>query len=493
VYNRLANLSRIRIVTRLGSQPTGARNGRATSSVFAGRSYEMRTDKHPEAGIMNHRLAPWSKLFALFGLTVLIILAGWLAFALLPSVPQRSVVMAMYPEGSLSAELARHYQGILVRKGINLELKASAGAVESVALLKNPKSGITIALVPGGITTEEESPELVSLGTLFYQPLWVFSNRHLRQDHEEFLRVHMPLRISIGPEGSSSRTLSLTLLGRAGVIDRKSDILLPYTPSESAQKLIRGEIDVAIFLDGWESPSVQQLLHAKDVSLESILRADAFVALYPYLSKLVLPAGAVDMVTPKPPSDVLLIAPKSSLVVREDLDPAIQYMLLEAAAEIHSTPGMFRDVNQFPAPEPIDLPLSSYAQQFYKTGTPFLLRHLPFWLAVLLAQPVVWLIPALVILFPVFRLAPAMYDWFEKRRVYMLYSELRQVEEEMSGPASGQGREDFLERLDRLNDRASRLSVPTPFKPLVYSLRLHIDMVRKEAEREQVKPKLERS
>jgi hypothetical protein len=285
------------------------------------------------------------------------------------------------------------------------------------------------------------------------------------------------------PEGSSSRALSLKFLGRAGMVDKRTSHLLSLTPSESAQKLIDGEIDVAIFLDAWESPAVQQLLETKSVSLESVPRADAFVALYPYLYKLVLPAGVVDMAKPRPPTDVTLIASKSSLVVRNDLHPAIQYMLLEAAVAIHSTPGMFRTAGQFPTPESIDLPLSPYAREFYRTGTPFLLRHLPFWVAVLLAQPLLLLIPLLVILFPLLRLAPTIYDWLERRRVYRLYSELRSLEDEMFCGAPSIIGKDVVERLDQLKDRASHLSVPTPFKPLVYGLRLHIEMVRHEAQK----------
>ena len=172
------------------------------------------------------------------------------------------------------------------------------------------------------------------------------------------MRSVVALRISIGPEGSSSRILSLKLLERAGIIDPRSVTLLPFTPSESAEKLTHGEIDVAVFLEGLESSAVQQLLNAKDVNLESIHKADAFVALYPFLNNLVLPAGLLDMAQPRPPEDVLLIAPKSSLVIRNDLHPAIQYLLLKAASEIHSTPGIFQTTGQFPAPESIELPLS---------------------------------------------------------------------------------------------------------------------------------------
>jgi hypothetical protein len=307
----------------------------------------------------------------------------------------------------------------------------------------------------------------------------VFSRDHLLEKHRQALG----LRISIGPEGSSSRALSLKLLGSAGIINAKSASLLSLTPSESAQELIHGDIDVAVFLDGWESPAVQQLLKAKNVNLESMHQTDAFVALYPYLNKLVLPAGVVDMAEPRPPTDVSLIGTKSSLVVRSSLHPAIQYLLLEAAVEIHSTPGMFHTAGQFPAAESIDLPLSPHAREFYKEGAPFLQRHLPFWLAVFLEQPTVWIISLLAILFPLLRLAPTFYAWVERRRVYRLYSELKRVEDEMSFPSLHRNHGDLIERLDRLKDRAMRLSVPTSFKPLVYALRLHIDMVRQEAQK----------
>jgi TRAP-type uncharacterized transport system substrate-binding protein len=430
--------------------------------------------------VRHHIVTNRRKLLILsFGGLVVLALLIWSGVALLPPMPPRTVAMAIYPEGSFNAEMVKRYQEILARDGVELKAVPSPGAIESLARLRDPKSGTSIALIPGGLTTEQDSPELVSLGTMFYRALWIFARSHLPQRHGPL----RGLRISIGPEGSSSHTLALKFLGRAGVIDRNSATLLPLTPSESAQKLIRGEIDVAIFLDAWDSPAVQQLLNNKDVELESIQRADAFVALYPYLDKLVLPAGVVDMAEPRPPADVLLIATKSSLAVRKDLHPAIQYLLLEAAVEIHSTPGMFHTPGQFPAAESIDLPLSPYARDFYKTGPPFLQRHLPFWLAVFLKQVLILLIPLIAILLPMLRFAPVMYDWLEKRRVYRLYSELRHIEDEMFFAAPDGTQKNFIERLDRLKDRASRLSVPIPFKPQVYALRVYIDMVRHEAEK----------
>ena len=419
------------------------------------------------------------RLVVQVSLVAAITLSVCLALAVLRSLRQRTVVMAVYPEGSLNVGLVKRYQEVLARKGLEVKLDPSAGAVESLSDLRNPKSGVSVALVPGGIATKQDLQELVSLGTVLYQPLWIFSRGGL--PHQQLQLTGC--RISIGPDGSSSRALSLEVLRSAGWIDQKSTTLLALPPAESAQALIRGDINTAIFVDGWESPVVQQLLRANGVNLEGIPRADALVRIYPYLNKLVLPAGAVDLAEPRPPTDVILIGPKASLVVRRDLHAVIQYRLLEAAVEIHSTPSMFRAAGQFPASESVDLPLSPYAQDFYKTGSPFLLRHLPFWLAVLLEQPLVWLIPLLVILFPVFRLAPAVYDWAERRRIYRLYSELKRLEDEMFYAADRGGHQDFIERLNRLEDRASHLSVPSAFKPQVYALRLHIDMVRHQAQK----------
>jgi hypothetical protein len=51
-----------------------------------------------------------------------------------------------------------------------------------------------------------------------------------------------------------------------------------------------------------ETPAVRQLLIAKGIDLAGIRRADAWVALYPYLNKLVLPAEVANMAENRPPT-----------------------------------------------------------------------------------------------------------------------------------------------------------------------------------------------
>jgi TRAP-type uncharacterized transport system substrate-binding protein len=415
------------------------------------------------------------RLLVIAAISVVALTAGaiWLAFSLLHPTPPRLVAMAINPEGSFSAELGNRYRELLARDGIELRLVPSPGAVESMARLRNPRSGISIAIIPGGISNHQESPGLVSLGTLFYEPLWLFS----RGQHLENLEQLRNLRISIGPEGSASHMLVLKFLARVDVIGQKSATLLPLTPQESAAKLINGDIDASFLMGAWETPAVQQLLLAKEIDLASIRRADAWVALYPFLNKLVVPAGVASMAENRPPTDALLIAPKASLIVREDLHPAIQYLLLEAASKIHSGPGVFHKAGQFPAPESMDLPLSTHARQFYKTGPPFLQRHLPFWLAVLVQQVLVLLLPVVGVVYPLLQVAPKVFMLIQTRRVYGLYYELRLLERELTSATSTKDDKNFIERFDQLEDRASRLWVPASLRPRLYELRSHIRLV----------------
>jgi len=413
------------------------------------------------------------------GLTLFIGALIWIIFAVFSPTPPRSVSMAVDPEGSFGAAVAKRYRELLARDGIKLKLVPSKGAVESVAWMKDPNSGVSIAIVPSGITNEQKSPELVSLGTLFYEPLWGFSRGRTIRNHQDL----GGLRISIGPEGSASHALAEEFLARVGIIDQKSATLLSLPAAESVTQLQNGQIDAVALLDAWETPIVRELLAAKDVNLDSVPRADAFVALYPFLNKLTLPAGVADMKENRPPNDVVLLATRASLVVRRDLHPAIQYRLLEAASQVHSPSGLFHAAGQFPAPETIELPLGSHARQFYKTGPPFLQRHLPFWLAVLAQQLMVLLIPIVGLLYPLLRFSPAGYAWLQNRRVYRLYSELILLEAEMASAAHPKTSADFTTRLDELDQRASRVSLPISYRPVLFALRMHIGVVRARADR----------
>ena len=404
--------------------------------------------------------------FAIMGAVVLLLAAG---VYVVETLPPHKIVMATGAQGGAYHELGIRYREILAQAGVEAQLLTTTGAIENLTRLRDPRSGVDIGFIQGGTTTQKESPGVELLGTLFYDPLWFFTR--ISGSRTEGLSGR---RLSIGPEGSGTRYLMLQLLERNKIVAE----LFGFTPDVAAEKLIAGDIDAVFIVATWDSPVVQRLITAQGIELRSFPRADAYIQLYPFLNKVVLQEGVGDLATNRPPSDVVLVAPKASLAVRADLHPAIQYLLLAAAVEIHSGPGLFRKAGQFPAAELIDIPLSDAAQRFYKSGQPFLHNYLPFWIAELVARVLVVFVPLALVLYPFFKLLPRAYDWIMRSKIMPLYDELRSIEREMEAQGSGHAADAIVARLDQLDQRANRLRLPTAYASAVYTLRSYIDLVR---------------
>ena len=430
------------------------------------------------------RPALW--FYGIAGALILVALIATIAW--LGPLPPKVVVFSTGAPGSDFELYAQQYQTILKRSGVQLRLLPSAGSFENLKRLNDPHSGVAAAFAQGGLTSEAESPELESLGTLFYQPFWLFVRREITALRPDDLRGK---RAAFGPDGSGTQILAKKFLKLNG-IDESELQLLPLTAAQAGEALLRGELDAAAMVASWDTPIVRRLLGSSDVNVVGAPRADAYVALEPDLTKLVLPTGVGDLARNRPPNDVTLVATEASLIVRKDLHPAIRYLLLEAAAEIHSPAGLFRKAAQFPAPDPVDLPISRDARQFYKSGPPFLQRYLPYGLAILATRLLVLLIPVIGVAYPLLRTAPAIYGWSMRRRIFRLYGELKFIEVELEA-RGGRPAEDLAAHLERLEERADHLQVPSAFAHFLYDLRNHIALVRARAQTAAVQPATSRS
>jgi TRAP transporter TAXI family solute receptor len=407
---------------------------------------------------------------AIFGAAILLV---W-------TMPPRNIVMATGPEGGAYQEIGKQYKSALQGSGERVRLVTSAGSIENLALLLDPHSGVNVALIQGGTIPKNEAPQLESLGTLFYEPLWIFHRSEWRGLTPDSVRGR---RVSIGPAGSGTNTLTLELLKRNG-LDKQVGELLALQPQSAADMLLAGEIDAAFMIASWNAPAVQRLIADERVSLADVSRADAYIALYPFLSKVTVPAGVGDLAKHLPPKDVTLLAPTASLVVRKDVHPAIQYLLLNTAVQIHSGIGMFQRAGHFPTAEGVDLPLSDVAVQFYKSGQPFLQNALPFWMASLVGRLFILLIPIIGVLYPMARFLPALYNWLMRSRISRLYGELKFLENEISANGVGADSYDLTVRLNKLEKEANDLKVPIAYVTMVYLLREQIGIVR-----DQLKPR----
>jgi TRAP transporter TAXI family solute receptor len=396
------------------------------------------------------------------------------AIMMLRSVPPDRIVIATGGSGGAYYKFGNRYHDELGPIGVKVEVRATNGTPENLALLHDPKSGVGAALIQGGIVGPDDGKDLETLGTVFYEPLWLFGRRGVTGKGLSGLRGKT---VAIGPGGSGTQKLVLDLLQRHG-IDSKVSTLLPLTTAEGRDRLLAGTIDAAFMVAAWDAPDVQKLLAAPDIELTGYPQADAYVALDPFLHKVVVPRGLRDLATDHPPADIVLVAAKASLVVRKDLHPAVQFMLLRAARQIHAAPGVFQQPNEFPADEAVGLPLSDAARRFHKQDLPFLYNYLPYWIADLIGKLVFLLIPIIGVLIPMMRSLPKVYDWTIRQRIRRLYAGLRHVDDRLkiAGGKDDIGR--ITTDLEHLEDQANALKVPVAYANQLYDLRQHIGVVR---------------
>jgi len=392
-----------------------------------------------------------------------------------PAPPKHIVIATGMKEGAYYA-YGKAYSEIFAREGVTLEVKSTAGSVENIKLLEAEAGAVDIAFLQGGTGTLATSSNLVSLGSLYFEPLWIFYREDTQVDLPPNLRGK---RIAVGGEGSGTKVLVMKLLELNGLTSPPT-VIVSVGGEKAAKMLLAGEIDAASLVTSHLSSVVQMLLRSKNVSLLSANRAEAYTTRLRFLHRVKLPEGVIDLRNNIPPGDITLLAPAAQLVVRKDFHPALIDLVLQAATETHAAGGLFERPDEFPSPQYLDFPLGKEAQRFYKSGPPFLSRHLPFWAATLVDRLKIMLLPFLALLFPLFKLMPPIYRWRMRSRIYHWYSELEAVDSRIQKNHAVEQIDEYLAELDRIEDMASTVSVPLSFSKELYDLRLHIEMLRNE-------------
>ncbi|OMG53632.1 C4-dicarboxylate ABC transporter substrate-binding protein [Azonexus hydrophilus] len=403
-----------------------------------------------------------------------------IAFQFVEPAPPRHVIMTSGGDSGAYYHFAKRYEAILARAGITLEVRTSEGSVQNLERLRSGEA--QIGFIQGGVVEQpddadiDQEPEnygLLSLGSVFYEPVWVF----YRGKTIDRLSDLQGKRIAIGQEGSGIRQLAQRLL-EDNEVDFKANTL-PISGLDAAEELQQGRIDAAFIIAAEHAPVVQVLLRSPGVKLMNFSQSFAYERRYPFLTRLTMPKGVADLVRDLPPEDTRVLAPTASLVVSEDLHPALQNLLLQAARQVHGKPGFFQTANEFPAYMDAMLPLSSEADRFFKSGPPFLQRYLPFWLAVLVDRLIVLLVPVIALLIPLMRVAPALYSWRVRSKVFRCYGELKFLEDDLKNHYDPARLEEYRSRLDTLDEEAAVLHVPLGYTDLVYTLREHVNLVRR--------------
>lgn len=427
------------------------------------------SEEHEDLHVSLPREAFKAALPYLVALLFIAIAGYWLID---PAPPKKIVVSISKQDGNYQA-YASLYGVLLQQEGVTLEVKESEGPVQSLAELRKENADVDMAFIPGGVAGMESTVGLVSLGSLYYEPLWIF---HKANHTVGSLSAMKGLRIAVGRPGSGSHILANKLLDAAGVSAENSK-LLDIGDEEAEEALRRGKVDV-IFLSGVPTtPLIQEVAAMPNVELVDLSEAEAFSRQFDFLHHLVLPKGALSLASNIPAHEINMLAPTVTLVARESMHQALMYLMVKVISRVHGGAGMLQQAHEFPSDKDADFEMSSQAAHFYESGPPFLDRYLPFWAATFVNRVLIILFPLVALAIPLSRIAPAVYTWMIKSRIYKLYGELRFLEMQLRN-AQPDEMPDFRKELDVIENKVNNLKLPVAFSSHLYELRSHVGLVR---------------
>jgi TRAP-type uncharacterized transport system substrate-binding protein len=417
----------------------------------------------------------WRDLAVTFGPILLIsAVAIWAAVRLIQPAPPDILTISAGPRGSTFWNAAQRYKEILARNRVTLNILESEGSADNLRRLNDPKFKVDVAFVQDGIA-QGETDGLMSLGSVAYVPVAIFYHGQT----VDWLSQFKGQRIAIGAEGSGTRELALALLAANGITPGGPTKLLPLSGDEAAKALVDGKIDAAFLTgDSAQPPVMVRLFRTPNIQFYDFTQAQAYAGRFPYLTRIELPMGALDLGKNVPSQTMQMVAPTAELVARSSLHPALSDLLIEAAREVHGKANVLQRAGDFPAPLAHDFPISDDAARYYKSGKSFLYRAFPFWIASLADRLLVVLVPIIVVLIPGLRLVPSLYAWRVRSRIYRWYGALIAIERGALSETSQAERDALIERLDAIEEAVNGLKMPLAYADQFYVLREHIGFVR---------------
>jgi len=400
--------------------------------------------------------------------------------------PPKHVTLATGPTGSAYAQFGKRYAEALRHNGIEVELKATSGSTENLQLLRT--GGADVGFVRGGSADPKADEEagLTSLGSLFYEPIWLFYRTDSAQKIDRktatltSLTQLRGLRVNVDLPGSGLPDIMERML-KANRLGPDDLLLSNLEQASAAEALEAGLLDAIVLSSAPQSPQVQRLLRSDSIKLMDFGQADAYSRRFPFLSAVTLSRGMIDLSKDSPPHDVSLLAATTSLLSRDETHPALRQLFAQAAQTVHSGAGWFNRARDFPNTRTSELPVSPEGDRAINGTPPVWQRYLPFWASNLVER--MWLVLGglLVLMLPLSRVVPPLYQFRVRRRVFRWYARLRDIEAKVDTQALAKEdeRKSLLEELDQLDRVVNKVAVPLSYADELYALRNNIYAVRK--------------
>jgi TRAP-type uncharacterized transport system substrate-binding protein len=412
---------------------------------------------------------------AVVSLVGLILLMSWLR----PGVPKEVSILAG-PQSSRSYQWAERYADYIQAHGIRAKVVSTAGSGDILRRLSDgtkPAVGFLQSGVEREVGDGKPPAGLESLGSLYFEPTWVF----VRDDASIVELTDLPgKRAFTGRPGSDARATSRALLRVFGLSDEvASEPYEELTPIEATDALLAGELDV-IFLAGESgAESIRRLLDADGVHPISVQHGDVYRRIQPDVGELLIPEGLFDLAQMIPKHDVRVIAPAINLVAREQLHPALVDLLLDAAKRLHGGPSLLAERGTFPSRDYTSLPLSAEAERYYDKGPSGLRKYLPFWLATWVDRLIVYVVPILVVASSVFKGIPVLIQMRARLALRGFYTRIQRIE---NSPDQQANRDAYLAELDAIENATREIHIPQMHIAHYFEFRQYIHDLRSRLE-----------
>jgi len=374
-----------------------------------------------------------------------------------PAVPNEIRLLAG-PSGSTFYQNGLRYKELLAGHGITVHVEETRGSLENLKRLA--EADRPTAAFGGAIEVVRERKQDVpdhvfSLGTLYLEPLWIFSGRGTQIDSLMDLEGS---RIAPGREGSGARVLAMFLFEAAGIDD---DVQLVPTLAAEPQSIIAAlqadQVRAVVAAGEPGSLLIDPLLRSASLRVVSIPRIEALALRYSFLSRVRLPRGAHDLKADIPDRDLELLASGTELLISDPFPPALADLLLEAAEEIHGEATLFWGRGDFPNPDMASLPLSRAATHYYTDGPSVLRRWLPFRLATLADRFLLMAATIASAAVAIFTIVPAVLKLSFNAATGRVYRRLEAVEKSLTADFD---RKKTCAELDELNRITAAMRVP---------------------------------
>ena len=405
------------------------------------------------------------------GIVIVVVLLSFVVTA-----PPHRIVIAAGPAGSYFDVTAHRYAEALRKEGLQTEILNTQGALDNIRLINAPDSHVDFAFIHGGLTDAQASPDLMSLGSVGFEPVWVFYRASLGP--LDRINALQGRRIAIGPEGSGVHVLARKFLAAVG-IDERNSRLPALDDAQVREGLKDGSLDAVFVMDPPESPRIRALMEMPGVRALPMSRAEAMRRNFPFLHVRTLPRGTVDLQRDLPAEDTPLVVTTAVVVARKSTHSAVVYLLMSILDAVHEAPTLMSNENEFPADKDVDVPLAPQAERYYAGGKPFLQRYLPFWVASVLERLLAVALPLAALFFPFMNIVPKVYNWRIRNKITRCYQELIELERQVRVLPREKLNEEF-ERLVRVVDEyLDARKVPVSYSNEIYVLKEHIELVRR--------------